>query len=200
MFRFVLLLCLALPIPLAAQQPDSSSFANFHTQRAALDRRGLRVLGAWGAANVAVSGARYFATEGQEKYFHQMNAGWGAVNLALAGAGLLAARRPTSANRPAAVRAQLRTETLYLFNAGLDAAYLATGLYLHERARTRATAVQQHRLRGYGRSLLLQGGFLLAFDGLMYAAHHRHGRRGLEPLLSHVALGPGSVAVVWEVR
>jgi hypothetical protein len=198
---FLLLGAVAATRPLAAQPtPDATAF---HARRAALDRRGMLVLGGWAVGNVGVSGARYFATEGPEKYFHQMNVGWGVVNLALAGTTLLAARRSAPAadpSRPALVRTQLRTENLYLFNAGLDVAYLATGLYLRERAGSRPTVRRHDQLRGYGQSLLLQGGFLLAFDGLMFAAHHQHGRRGLYPLLGGLRVGPGAVALTVPIR
>lgn len=197
--------CLTAAVPLMAQQLTPVSAAAFRAECTALDRRGMLVLGGWALGNVGVSGARYFATEGPEKYFHQMNVGWGVVNLALAGTTLLAAHRPTTSNsddesRPALVRTQLRTENLYLFNAGLDVAYLATGLYLQERANSRPTPRRQQQLRGYGRSVLLQGGFLLAFDGLMFAAHHRHGQRQLYPLLSGLRVGPGTVALALPIR
>jgi asparagine N-glycosylation enzyme membrane subunit Stt3 len=92
------------------------------------------------------------------------------------------------------VRHQLRTENLYLFNAGLDVAYLATGLYLLEKSRNPQSARSANRWRGYGHSLLVQGSFLLLFDGFQYGAHHRHGR-DLYPLLSRLSVGPSMVAV-----
>ena len=145
------------------------------------------------------SGIATGQTDGSAHYFHQMNIGWGAVNLALAATGYAAARRAAHtpagpADRAGAVRGQLRTENLYLFNAGLDVAYLATGAYLLEKSHNPATG-NPARWRGYGQSLLLQGGFLLLFDGFQFAAHHRHGR-ALYPLLGRVRLGPGTVAVV----
>jgi hypothetical protein len=57
---------------------------------------------------------------------------------------------------------------ILLFNAGLDVGYMATGLYLRERANR---AENSERLRGYGNSLLLQGAFLFTFDLIMFAVH-----------------------------
>ena len=172
---------------------------DFDARRGQLDQRGMKVLGGWAVANLLTSGISTTQTEGSARYFHQMNVGWGAVNLALAGASYLGARRaarvPTT-DRASSVRAQLRTENLYLFNAGLDVAYLATGVYLLEKSRNPTASGAPERWRGYGQSLLLQGGFLLLFDGVQYAAHHRHGTRALYPLLSRVSVGYGSVAVV----
>ncbi|MBC8082349.1 MAG: hypothetical protein H7Z21_04000, partial [Hymenobacter sp.] len=83
--RPFLLVLTVLPFPLAAQQAPPASLAAYNARRTTLDQRGMRVLGAWAIGNMAVSGARSFATEGPEQYFHQMNVGWGAVNLALTG-------------------------------------------------------------------------------------------------------------------
>lgn len=196
----------AMPLAKAQSVTDSlhlavpvhpTTLVTFATERTRLDQRGLTVLGSWAVGNLLVSGIATGQTEGSAHYFHQMNIGWGAVNLVLAGTGYLAARRAT--NQPAPdragnVKAQLRTENLYLFNAGLDVAYLATGLYLLEKGRNPTAAGSPDRWRGYGQSLLLQGGFLLLFDGFQYATHHRHGRE-LYPLLSRVSIGPGAVAL-----
>ena len=202
------LLTMARPISAPAQTPADSlrqrpapagSLASFAAERNRLDQRGLTVLGGWAVGNLLVSGIATSQTEGSAHYFHQMNIGWGAINLALAGAGYLGARhaaRLPAPNRADNVRAQLRTENLYLFNAGLDVAYLATGVYLLEKGRNPTAAGSSERWRGYGQSLLLQGGFLLLFDGFQYATHHRHGTRALYPLLSRVSIGPGAVAVV----
>ena len=195
----LLLIGLGLAGSLAAQ--PTAPLADYATQRATLDRRGMLVLGSWAVTNVGVSGAQYFATEGSEKYFHQMNVGWGVVNLALAGTTFLAARRAApEASRTELVRTQLRTENLYLLNAGLDVAYIATGFYLRERSRSRPTTRRRDQLKGYGQSLLLQGSLLLAFDGVMFAAQHRHGQRNLYPLLSHLQIGPGTVALTLPLR
>ena len=186
-------------LPKAAPAP---ALANFAATRTRLDQRGLAVLGGWAVSNILVSGIATGQTDGSAHYFHQMNIGWGAVNLVLAGTGYLAARK--AANQPITdrannVRAQSRTEKLYLFNAGLDVAYMATGLYLLEKSRNPTADGSPERWRGYGQSLLLQGGFLLLFDGFQYATHHRHGQQ-LYPLLGRVRIGPGAVAVSWPVR
>lgn len=209
--RLLLLACLFASVvlqPAHAQAPDTTrqraslvaySFTDFSQARTRLDQRGLSVLGGWAVGNLLVSGIATGQTEGSAHYFHQMNLGWGAVNLALAGAGYLAARRAArspSTTRADNVRRQLKTENLYLLNAGLDVAYLAAGAYLLEKGRNPSAAGSPSRWRGYGQSLVLQGGFLLLFDGAQYAAHHRHANRSLYPLLSRVSVGPGAVAVV----
>ncbi len=147
--------------------PLARRVADFEARRTQLDQRGMQALGGWAVANLLVSGIGATQTEGSARYFHQMNVGWGAVNLALAGASYLdtrrAARQPAP-DRAGSVRAQLRTENLYLLNAGLDVTYLATGVYLLEKSRNPTAAGTSARWRGHGQ-LLLQGGFLLLFDG-----------------------------------
>ncbi|MBD2713725.1 hypothetical protein KBK19_01610 [Microvirga sp. STR05] len=188
--RLALLVCSLVSVLTLQAQPAETP-ATYAVRRATLDQCGMLVLGSWATGNIGVSGARYFTTEGKEKYFHQMNVGWGVVNLALAGTFFLAARRPPAeTSRPELVKAQLRTENLYLLNAGLDVAYVATGFYLKERAKSRSSATRHDQLRGYGESLLLQGGFLLAFDGLLYVAHHRHGQHQLLSAAEPAAGGP----------
>ena len=209
-FQFLLssLLALVLVSPLAQGQTvavDTSragaALPRFSLERTRLDQRGLRILGGWAVGNLLVSGIAYGQTEGSASYFHQMNIGWGAVNLALAGTGYLAARRAARqplTDRSGNVRRQLSTENLYLFNAGLDVAYVATGFYLLEKGRNPTASGSSERWRGYGNSLLLQGGVLLLFDGFQYAVHHRHGR-SLYPLLSRIQVGAGSVAVTLPI-
>ncbi|MBU6122020.1 DUF6992 family protein [Hymenobacter siberiensis] len=212
LFLLGCLLAVAPIVPAWAQVPadslprqlpaSSTGLTAFAAERTRLDQRALAVLGGWAVGNLVVSGIATSQTEGSAHYFHQMNVGWGAVNLALAGTGYLAARRanrPPAADRATNVRAQLRTENLYLFNAGLDVAYLATGFYLLEKGRNPTASGSPERWRGYGQSLLLQGGFLLLFDGLQFAAHHQHGARALYPLLSRISIGPGAVALTWPL-
>ena len=198
-------LCISRPV---RAQPTTDSLRNqasvaatplaaFAAERTRLDQRGLTILGGWAVGNLIVSGIATGQTDGSAHYFHQMNIGWGTVNVVLAGTGYLAARRAARQplpDRASNVRTQLRTENIYLFNAGLDVAYLATGLYLLEKGRNPTAAGSSDRWHGYGQSLLLQGGFLLLFDGFQYATHHRHGR-ALYPLLSRVSIGPGAVAL-----
>jgi hypothetical protein len=57
---------------------------------------------------------------------------------------------------------------LYLLNGGLDLLYIGTGAYLMERSKTETDPAVWH---GLGKSIVLQGAFLLAFDGIMYASH-----------------------------
>lgn len=54
----------------------------------------------------------------------------------------------------------------YLINGGLDLLYIGTGFALKNI--TTSKEKTKHQLTGYGNSLILQGGFLLVFDAVMY--------------------------------
>jgi hypothetical protein len=195
------LLCLLPTLLLAltslAQAPLDTARTSFNARRTSLDHRAMNVLGSWALTSVAAGTALTLAGEGQTKSFGQMTLGWGAVNLGIVAATRLSKGRPLPTDRAGTVRAQLATENIYLLNTGLDVAYLAGGCWLLEHAKTRSSSSNYQQNKGFGEALLVQGGFLLLFDGLLYRAHHRHGNKGLYPLLSRVQAVPGGVAVVW---
>lgn len=159
--------------------------AAVHEAREALLGRGLAVLAAWVLLNLLVSG--HFLARADRRqpayYFHGMNVGWALVNAGLACWGIyhLEPMAPAGLQLAEVVQAQLFNENLFLLNAGLDVGYIATGYYL------RARAGLPHELRparqiGFGRSLAVQGGFLLVFDALMWGWLHWQGQEWL-PLL-----------------
>ena len=153
-----------------------ASLSLLQQERELLVARGLAVLGAWALLNLLVGGYHAARLDRRQEafHFHLMNASWGLINVLLAGAGL-AGLYPAQAAAPALgalLAEQLRLETLLLFNAGLDAAYVMTGCWL--RARAKQPAVERpERLAGFGRSLWVQGGFLLIFDVSFWLAVHQ---------------------------
>ena len=139
-----------------------------------LQRRGMLTLGGWAAGNILYSAISLGKATGSDRAFHQMNLGWGGINLGLAVLGYLDARKPGNDGYAFLLRKQQSLEKTFLFNAGLDIAYITTGFYLKERSRRNDG--NSDRNRGFGNSLLLQGGGLLLFDGVMYLVHRAHGR------------------------
>lgn len=83
-------------------------------------------------------------------------------------------------------------QSFLLLNAGLDVAYIATGFYLKERSKNSSGA---ERLRGYGNSLLLQGGFLLLFDITLYFIHQNNANINLYPHLESLLAGGVGVGI-----
>lgn len=146
----------------------------FNAERLRLNRSGMVVLGSWALGNMATGAIGYATTSGTTRYFHQMNVFWNTVNLTLAGVGYYTAieGNATGLSLFETLKEQRSIEKLLLFNAGLDVGYIATGFYLRERAKSSAN--RQHLFEGYGNSLILQGAFLLVFDGILHWAHSHH--------------------------
>jgi hypothetical protein len=136
----------------------------------------MAVLGSWALLNLLVSGYFVKQTDARTEthHFHLMNVGWNVINALLAVWGILQAHPKGVAGLTLAesLTAQFTFEKILLFNAGLDVAYVCVGSWLRARAGT-AGASRPERLLGYGRSLWLQGGFLLLFDAGFYLIYHR---------------------------
>lgn len=159
-------------------------------------------LGGYALANIAVGSIAAGQTSGETRYFHQMNVYWNLFNLGIAGVGLLGSRKRTEEGETLAqaIRQHENMKQVLLINTGLDVAYVMGGLYLRERAQTRPDRADQ--LRGYGTSVMLQGGFLFAFDLVNYLIFKNRGDRQQERLLQATPSGVGLVlpirVTVWN--
>lgn len=172
--------------PASETLPGSSSTALtlINQERTLRTQRAMGVLGGWALANIGVGTAGFLATEGKTKAFHEMNLGWNLVNLAIAIPSFLNARNedPSSLNGLESLQKAYWFERVFLINIGLNISYMAGGLYLRERA----LRLNNHRQQGWGNSLLLQGGFLLAFDTtLFFLQRHR-----TNELVNSLTMGP----------
>lgn len=148
-----------------------------------LNRSGMMVLGSWAVGNLAVSGARYFQTTGETQRFHQMNVFWNVVNLGLAGGGLYQTLHPDYASDSYELLSEVHnTQMIFLVNTALDVAYVTGGFYLIERSKN--STKNNSLFSGYGKSLILQGAFLLVFDGIMFGAHKKLENSSIRPNLS----------------
>lgn len=173
--------------------PRTDDWVEFDSNRHQINTYAMITLGSWAVGNMAVNGALYRSGERDRKYFYQMNIAWNAVNLAIAGFGLYGALNPdTTLTLFESVQRQSTIEKILLFNAGLDVGYIMTGFYLKERGNN---SLKHHdRLKGYGNSLVLQGGFLFLFDLTVYFI--QAGNHGLmKKLLDQVTLAPGSIGI-----
>jgi hypothetical protein len=151
----------------------------FNEKRIKRDQALMLTLGSWASAN-AVSGAIGWTTakSPEMKSFHQMNVMWNAVNLGLAVPGYLKARNAKAVmSLSATLSEQQKTERIFLFNSGLDIAYITAGFLLRSMALNQQAKADQ--LNGFGKGLILQGSFLFAFDLTAFALHHRHGKQVL---------------------
>jgi hypothetical protein len=154
------------------------------------------VLGSWAGANLITNGILLSNSSGSNKYFYEMNVYWNVVNGALAGLGVLGAKK-TQENLSAfqTLEEQSSTEKTFLINTGLDAAYVMTGVYLLEKSKN--SVDNQDMLKGYGQSVILQGGFLLLFDGIMYGVHRSHLKKG-KVIFENLTFTGNQVGFVWR--
>jgi hypothetical protein len=192
----LLFLLSSFSLALFAQPPTKPELYEFNKSRNRKTSRGLKVLGGWAAANIATSGILYFNTNGTDRHFHEMNLMFNGVNAIIVAASLLP-KEKNDLDLTKTLQWQSNTEATYIANAALDLLYSSTGLYLTERAKTQPK--QHDRFKGWGNSLLLQGGFLFLFDTSMYIVHKRNGKK-LYNLMDKVSIGTSGLGFKVGVR
>ncbi len=146
----------------------------YNSHRIHINKTGMKVLAGWGIANAVAGGIGYFATNNEEwKYFHEMNAMWGVINAGIAWAGLACVRKEMNSKYTyqQAYNKYRSNKKLYLINIGLDVLYVGGGVALNEVGNT--AKKNQDMFHGFGKSVAIQGVFLLLFDNVMFASHHR---------------------------
>jgi len=155
-------------LPLAL---PAAEMAALFMRREVLLGRGMAVLAAWVLLNLIGSG--YYLAHADRRredfHFHGMNVLWNLVNAGLAAWSILHLHfsPPPGLDAAELLSGQQSYQTLFAVNAGLDVLYMLVGTYLRRRA-ARPNQNCPERLLGYGRSLWVQGGFLLLFDGTMW--------------------------------
>ena len=162
----VLLLCLSFAAQAAEATSPESFLALHHREAARMNQTAMGVLLGWALLNMGTGTVGHFTTTGEAQAFWQANAAWNGVNLLIAGLSLhgQATASAESWDLARSLAEGQKMEKLLLFNAGLDVGYIAFGGFLLERGLRTDSA----RLRGWGKSLLLQGGFLLLFDSVLW--------------------------------
>jgi len=143
------------------------SLKNYNNKRIETTTSGMAVLGGWGVLNLGVGAVEWNAsTTPTSRYFYQMNTVWGLVNFGTALLSYESFQKDKKKHLTAAetLKEQERIEKVFRINEALDVAYLGAGIYLK--------LVGDHRnspiMKGYGESIIMQGSFLLIFDGIMY--------------------------------
>lgn len=195
-FSTILLVCFLFTYSYG--QISTADLPQINKKRLSLQKSSMYVLGGWSVANFAYSGATLSAgvDNGENKYFHQFNIYWNTVNFALAGSSLLFAKKNTDLSYSQTLKAYHSTESLFLLNTGIDVGYMATGLYLRERAKTTMDTKNKNRFLGYGKSLILQGGFLFVFDLTAYALNKRQSKV-LYDIPVSLSLAPNQMRVTY---
>jgi len=172
---------------------QTTDLDQFNQNRNQINKCAMITLGSWAVGNMAVNGTLYRSGEKDRKYFYQMNIAWNAVNLAIAGFGLYGALNPdTTLTLFESIQQQANIEKILLFNAGVDVGYIMTGFYLKERGKN--SLKHYDRFKGYGNSLMLQGGFLFLFDLTVYFIQAGNNEL-MRKLLDHVSIAPCTIVI-----
>jgi len=196
---FVTASSLLLGTAASAQRAEPpATLRDFSEQRIRHQKTVGYALGGYALANIAIGAIAAGQTTGDTKAFHQMNVYWNLVNLGIAGAAALNQRKQSGEGETLAqaVRRHGTMKQILLVNTGLDVAYVMGGLYLRQRGMTNERsgltdkAAQQ---QGYGTSIMVQGGFLFAFDLVNYLLFKRRGDRQQDQLLQATDSGIGLV-------
>lgn len=185
-FYFLVGLLFLAFIPLETFAQSIPELQDFNQTRISYNEKGMMILGGWAVGNMIWGGIAASQTSGQTKAFHQMNLYWNSVNLVIAGVGYWQATKENAGTDFwSTMGAQQNMEKILLFNAALDVAYIAGGMYLKERG----LRLNKDKFIGFGKSIILQGAFLLTFDAVMYTFHHTHAKE-LPQIVNQVSLGP----------
>ena len=149
----------------AVAQDGQKSFAEGSI---AINNRGMYVLGGWAVTNIAAGAYGWASYDGQSRYFSQMNLFWNVINLSIAGIALFSNLRTdlSLTGSEEMLTKHLKTEKIFLINSALDVGYMGAGFLMRHLSAN--TEKRGEMLKGYGNSVILQGGFLLVFDMLMY--------------------------------
>jgi len=166
---FIFILMFVSSWALAQHIDNHLDFQNIYKQHIHINKSGMWILGGWAGCNIFLSGFFLFKTQGESKYFHLMNVAWNAINLCIAGFGLYDAYTLEFTSPQQTLNLNLKMQKILLFNTGLDVGYIMTGFFLMEKAKN--TQKLPERLSGFGKSVVLQGVFLLVFDAVMVVFH-----------------------------
>ena len=161
-------------LPVAAQGLTDLEVIN--QTRLDYNQQGMLILGTWAVVNLIFGAIASFRTRGQIQAFHQMNAYWNVVNLGIAAYGFWQASQVAVLNFWEVLVAQQQIEKILLANSALDFGYIALGLCLIERGR----CLEKDKWLGFGKSIVLQGAFLLLFDAILYGFQQQLGIELLE--------------------
>lgn len=175
------------------------SSQSLEQQRSTTDKHLMLGLGSWAATNIIVGSVGWSSTnKTATTYFHEMNVMWNVVNMSLAIPGYLKARRhATNLTVTETLELQKRTEKIYLLNAYIDLGYVSSGLIMGNIAKQLGPNHEQ--LSGYGKSLVLQGGFLLLFDVSAYLIHRKSVRKINTQLINNLEINPSRLSITWTI-
>lgn len=146
-------------------QNDTLGLSELNQDRLLATRIHAYVLGGWALINITVSGyLTWKLYDGEPESFHHMNAAFNLVNLGIAWAMLHQVNQAdiNTYDLTTTIIKHYNAQKWLMLNIGLDVSYALTGLLLYEHSKN----VQKFDFMwsGFGKSLILQGAFLLVLD------------------------------------
>lgn len=171
---------------------------DFEKERLQINKSGMVVLSSWAAANITTGAIGWTVTKGETMYFHQMNVFWNIVNLGIAVPGLFKTNNNEKISNGKLIKQQYSTEQIYLINNGLNIFYIGSGALLKSIADTYPD--NQSRFKGYGNSLILQGGFLLVFDLVQYLRHRNHRKNAQHLFFDQLSLSNNGIGLKYSFK
>jgi len=138
-------------------------------QKQKSEQTAMKVLLGWSAVSLAGSGI--LAANGNTNSA-AMHAGWAVINAGIAGASLLSKKKVPSTHAEYLQNEKVFNQILAI-NTGLDVAYVTTGLALQEMGKTK-------RERDFGSAIMIQGGFLLIFDIILFKKSGNRLTKGID--------------------
>ena len=154
---------------------QSVDLNEYNKKRVKITKLSMTALAGWGVTNLIYSGVSIGSAKRSDKYFYRMNLIWGSVNLSLGILGSYLAKNKDGLSYYESLKKQSTVEKIFLFNAGLDVAYVVGGFYIKEKLNN--NIVNAEKNKGHGESLILQGSALFFFDGILFLIHQGNGKQ-----------------------
>ena len=128
-------------------------------------QQSLSLLSSWSVGNLILSPIatkNLFSPSTTNEYFHQMNFSWNLLNVGIAGLGHIIVNKDSK--KPWDIQTlhfkKKKAEKSIIINMGLDLAYMVTGFIIKN------NLAESSMNKGYGNSIILQGGYLLFYDAI----------------------------------
>ena len=164
--KFLVALTIIFYLPLTLKSQDSTSIHDLFYKK---QQQSLSLLSGWSVGNLIYSPLatkNLFSPVTTNEYFHQMNFSWNLFNVGIAGIGHIIVNKDSK--KPWDMKTlydkKKKAEKSIIINMGLDLAYMVTGLLLKNNSKKLTS--EQSMNKGFGNSLILQGGYLLFYDAI----------------------------------
>lgn len=159
------------PLSFAQKLDTISDFTQSFRQE---ERVAMHVLLGWSGISAAYGG--YLLSKGKQDA-GSMHVSWAAINAGIAGLALWS-KKPEYSSLSEYLTAEKSFNQILAINSGLDVAYVSTGILMN-------TMGKSNRVRDFGSAIIIQGGFLLVFDAVLFWRSNSRLNRGIE-LISRV--------------